>query len=242
MHTVQEALEKLKSAGITSSVQMLRRWIRDGEIKAIEPPKGFKKEGYRIEKSELERFIESRNPLYEEVKRLREENKKLLAEQVADKTEEKYEQLKQKYLELSSRYSSTLEEIHQLDLEVKKLKNPTNRRSKLAQLREGLDECKKTQQTLANIIIFEANLLRHSLEATKKEKEKLEHRKSTYMDGFLEGRSEGYISAEQRVLDLLESVIESFGMKHELDKKKYNERLYHQLCGFKYLCDDSDSD
>lgn len=80
MLTVSEALERLKATGITDSIQVLRKWIRDGEITAIPPEQGRRKEGYRIEAEELERFISQRNPLYPEVQRLRQENDQLKAE------------------------------------------------------------------------------------------------------------------------------------------------------------------
>ncbi|UWE05312.1 hypothetical protein [Laceyella sacchari] len=72
MLTQAEALERLKAAGITDSIQVLRRWVREELIKAKKSAN--KKEGYRIDVEDLERFIEERNPLYKEVKRLREEN------------------------------------------------------------------------------------------------------------------------------------------------------------------------
>jgi excisionase family DNA binding protein len=77
MLTVHEALEYLKKTGITDSQQVVRKWIRDGELKAIPPEKGRRKDGYRIPIEELEQFIAQRNPLYPEVKRLREENQRL---------------------------------------------------------------------------------------------------------------------------------------------------------------------
>jgi predicted nucleic acid-binding Zn-ribbon protein len=80
MLTVLEALEYLKKNGITDSQQVVRKWIRDGELKAIPPEKGRRKDGYRIPIEELERFISKRNPLYDEVKRLEEENEQLKKE------------------------------------------------------------------------------------------------------------------------------------------------------------------
>lgn len=77
MLTVNEALEYLKKAGITDSRQVVRKWIRDGELKAIPPEKGRRKDGYRIPHDELERFIAQRNPLYSEVKKLRKEVEEL---------------------------------------------------------------------------------------------------------------------------------------------------------------------
>lgn len=89
MLTVHEALEYLKKAGITDSQQVVRKWIRDGELKAIPPEKGRRKDGYRIPIEELERFIAQRNPLYPEVKRLREENQRLKNEIKRLKTTER---------------------------------------------------------------------------------------------------------------------------------------------------------
>lgn len=72
MLTMFEALERLKETGITESIQVLRKWIREGKIKAEKTD--FRKEGYRIHEEDLEQFIEERNPLYREVKQLRKEN------------------------------------------------------------------------------------------------------------------------------------------------------------------------
>lgn len=55
--TIQEALEILKKKNITSSIQMLRRWIRQNKIEASLPSK---KEGYQIKEDSLNEFIESK--------------------------------------------------------------------------------------------------------------------------------------------------------------------------------------
>ncbi|MEI5992320.1 hypothetical protein A5881_003876 [Enterococcus termitis] len=51
---LQEALEKLEAKSVTTSTQMLRRWIRQGKIKATLPSK---KEGYIIDQESLNHFI-----------------------------------------------------------------------------------------------------------------------------------------------------------------------------------------
>jgi cell division septum initiation protein DivIVA len=78
MLTQAEALERLKAAGITDSIQVLRKWVREEQIKAEKSSN--RKEGYRIDEIDLERFIQKRNPLYAEVKQLRQENAQLKAE------------------------------------------------------------------------------------------------------------------------------------------------------------------
>ncbi|SDY89200.1 helix-turn-helix domain-containing protein [Thermoactinomyces sp. DSM 45892] len=67
--TVQEATEILNAANITHSSETLKRWIREGKIKATKiqgehSPGINRKEGYHIEEEELNRFIERKNPHY----------------------------------------------------------------------------------------------------------------------------------------------------------------------------------
>ncbi|MGG3320732.1 helix-turn-helix domain-containing protein [Brevibacillus centrosporus] len=57
MFTVQEVVERLTEEGITSSKQMVQRWLKEGRIDA-EPPKK-RKDGYRVTEQALNRFIES---------------------------------------------------------------------------------------------------------------------------------------------------------------------------------------
>ena len=59
MLTVEEAFHILQREGITSSIQMVRRWLREGKIKGIRTPN--RKEGWHIPKRELNLFIESRD-------------------------------------------------------------------------------------------------------------------------------------------------------------------------------------
>ncbi|WP_033790701.1 hypothetical protein [Enterococcus faecalis] len=58
MMDLKEALWVLKENDITSSVQMLRRWIRQGKIKATLLSK---KEGYIVDPNSLNEFIELKN-------------------------------------------------------------------------------------------------------------------------------------------------------------------------------------
>jgi hypothetical protein len=58
MLTVQEAFHILQQEDITHSIQMVRRWLREGKIKGISTPN--RKEGWHIPKYALNVFIESR--------------------------------------------------------------------------------------------------------------------------------------------------------------------------------------
>lgn len=56
---VKEAFEILKAEGLTSSIQVVRRWIREGKIKATMKG-GYHKGGYDIKEKDLEDFILSK--------------------------------------------------------------------------------------------------------------------------------------------------------------------------------------
>lgn len=56
-YTVSAALERLKQEGITESIQVLRRWLRSGKLKGT---RASRKEGWKIEKSDLQLFIDTR--------------------------------------------------------------------------------------------------------------------------------------------------------------------------------------
>jgi predicted transcriptional regulator len=81
-------LERLKEIGITDSIQTVRRWLREGQLKGKMPEgelrKGKKKSaGYRVDPKDLEAFIQKKreeNWLYPELKRLEQENIQLKAE------------------------------------------------------------------------------------------------------------------------------------------------------------------
>ncbi|WP_066174668.1 hypothetical protein [Bacillus marinisedimentorum] len=53
-----QAFKKLKSAGVTDSIQTVRRWLREGKIKAKRTEN--RKAGYIIENDDLQRFINER--------------------------------------------------------------------------------------------------------------------------------------------------------------------------------------
>ena len=60
MHTVDSAFEKLKRLKITTSKESVRRWLRDGTIKGIQPRS--KKIGWTITEESLNQFIADRLP------------------------------------------------------------------------------------------------------------------------------------------------------------------------------------
>ena len=58
-YNVNEALEVLKSYDITSSKQMITRWLREGRLWVR---RMNRKEGWRIHEKDLEDFIERMKP------------------------------------------------------------------------------------------------------------------------------------------------------------------------------------
>lgn len=81
MITIDQALERLKEAGITDSIQMVRRWLRDGVLSGERS--AYRKEGWRINSDDLERFISARmspDCIRAEVEFLRAENAALKAQ------------------------------------------------------------------------------------------------------------------------------------------------------------------
>ncbi|MED0758853.1 hypothetical protein P4S93_13945 [Aneurinibacillus thermoaerophilus] len=84
-----EALDRLKQAGITDSIQTLRRWLRDGTIKAQRSEN--RKAGFEVDAEDLKRFINERTgadkderirQLEEEIRRLKEKNERLKADDI----------------------------------------------------------------------------------------------------------------------------------------------------------------
>lgn len=59
---VKEAFEILKAEGIINNIQSVRRWIREGKLKATTPANNYKKEGYDIKEKDLEAFILTKLP------------------------------------------------------------------------------------------------------------------------------------------------------------------------------------
>ncbi|MFC7064238.1 hypothetical protein [Halobacillus seohaensis] len=59
-YNVDQALEKLKHYKITTHKESLRRWLRNGTLKGMAPTS--RKEGWRINESDLWAFIQERVP------------------------------------------------------------------------------------------------------------------------------------------------------------------------------------
>jgi len=59
--TVEESFGILQKEGITNSIAILRRWIRQGKLNAI--PYNNRKDGYKINSVELENFINKKVPI-----------------------------------------------------------------------------------------------------------------------------------------------------------------------------------
>lgn len=57
MYTVQDVVKRLEAEGITSSRQMVQRWLKEGKIEADKPLR--RKDGYRVTEEAVERFINS---------------------------------------------------------------------------------------------------------------------------------------------------------------------------------------
>jgi hypothetical protein len=56
--TVEQALKRLKDAGVTDSIQTVRRWLREGKIKAHRTEN--RKAGFVVDVEDLNRFIDER--------------------------------------------------------------------------------------------------------------------------------------------------------------------------------------
>jgi hypothetical protein len=59
-YTVQEVFEKLKYYGLAEHIEVVRRWLRNGDLKGTPPLK--RREGWRIDPEDLNAFIASRAP------------------------------------------------------------------------------------------------------------------------------------------------------------------------------------
>lgn len=58
MLTTEQVLKRLSEEGITENIQMVRRWIRQGDLPAKAPAK--RKDGYLVAESDLAAFIEKK--------------------------------------------------------------------------------------------------------------------------------------------------------------------------------------
>lgn len=61
VYTVAEVFEILENLKITSNIESVRRWLREGKIKGIAPVK--RKEGWTVTKEDLDSFIAERMPI-----------------------------------------------------------------------------------------------------------------------------------------------------------------------------------
>lgn len=59
-YSVRDAFEILKENKITSNIESVRRWLRQGKIKGIAPKS--RKEGWQIPENELQIFMKKRLP------------------------------------------------------------------------------------------------------------------------------------------------------------------------------------
>ena len=59
-YTVNETFDVLKANKITSNIESVRRWLRQGEIEGIAPTS--RKEGWKVTHEALERFLAERLP------------------------------------------------------------------------------------------------------------------------------------------------------------------------------------
>ncbi|GMA61259.1 hypothetical protein GCM10025859_16990 [Alicyclobacillus fastidiosus] len=83
--TIDEVFTLLKKAGVTSSIQMTRTWVREGKIPGGMMPKGARnrKEGWRVPRESVHEFIHSRRPEQVELERLQAEVQRLTIELVS---------------------------------------------------------------------------------------------------------------------------------------------------------------
>jgi hypothetical protein len=95
--TVKEALDLLKSEGVSVSDHMIRRWLREGKLKGKRPKN--RKEGWRVDQKHLIQFIQSKKSqdsqtstihIYEAYEVLKKERDTLLAENEQLKAELEY--------------------------------------------------------------------------------------------------------------------------------------------------------
>lgn len=60
LYTVQEVFEVLQTNKITSNIESVRRWLRQGKIEGVVPAR--KKDGWKVTQSALDRFLAERLP------------------------------------------------------------------------------------------------------------------------------------------------------------------------------------
>ncbi|EJP5529910.1 hypothetical protein NUA24_003135, partial [Listeria monocytogenes] len=60
VYSVNETFDVLKANKITSNIESVRRWLRQGEIEGVAPTS--RKEGWKVTHEALERFLAERLP------------------------------------------------------------------------------------------------------------------------------------------------------------------------------------
>lgn len=169
MLTTDQALERLKADGITENIQMVRRWIRNGELVAKAPAK--RKDGYLISEADLAAFIEKKRKKpkktaeeYEaEIQELREELKRVQNENAA--LASKVEYLKEVERGLNVDRNQLIEQLEQMEKKRNEASG-VNWKRKYDQL------LKKSRETLDRAIRAEQEIefLRKNLAELKNEK------------------------------------------------------------------------
>ncbi|MED4456194.1 DnaJ domain-containing protein [Metabacillus fastidiosus] len=167
---VKEVTEHLKRAGITESEQIVRRWIRQGRIKAT---LRTKKEGYQVEKADLLAFLKAHKMVsfesYEEVvnrlkeaeKRFAEERKRLMKDH--DDDYRTYEKTFLENRQLKEQNKTLLRDKELLEINNRSLK----RQVELLEMANSLNS--SINVTQGNINSNISNLLGLSENATKQE-------------------------------------------------------------------------
>ncbi|MEC1757396.1 DnaJ domain-containing protein [Schinkia azotoformans] len=136
----QQAFEKLKQAGITDSIQTVRRWLRNGTIKASRTDN--RKAGFLIDEQDLQRFINDRTGADkdEQIKKLKQhiEDIEHFHENGSKVMKNRYWQLEKENERLSKLIKSNNQELktenQNLKDEIKKL-----RKEKMDLLNEKLE-------------------------------------------------------------------------------------------------------
>lgn len=103
--TVEQAYQKLYDQGITSSIQVVRRWIRQGKIKA---EMNSRKEGYIILQKDLEEFC--KNYVQKKASINIDYNKGF-----EDGQKKAWEEIKQRDKDLISRHLSVFDKQHRIE-------------------------------------------------------------------------------------------------------------------------------
>jgi|SRR5699024_2470275 len=169
----EEAFNQLKSADITNSIQTLRRWLREGTIKAERSEN--RKVGFNIDEKDLQRFINERTGRGkdEEIKLLRKKVKNLEKDiyRIEDSHEEDLKILYKQRKENKEEFDRKLE--FRNDLVKSQRKTIESQRTMIDMLKEEIDELKKNTNSKFNSDSFNFNNLYNSFDTLTPYKKKL---------------------------------------------------------------------